>query len=119
MAGAVRPGTFIAAVGADSPDKQELESELTASSLVVGDLIDQIVHVGEAHHAIEAGLLSRDGIYGEIGEIIAGRKPGRTSAEETIVYDSTGTALQDVAAASAIYDAACRDGVGTTINLAG
>ena len=119
MARSVRPGTFIAAVGADSPDKQELESELTASSKVVGDLIDQIIHVGEAHHAIEAGLLSRDGIYGEIGEIIAGRKPGRTSAEETIVYDSTGTALQDVAAASAIYDAACRDGVGTTINLAG
>jgi alanine dehydrogenase len=118
-AGAVRSGTFIAAVGADSPDKQELDSALTGSSKVVSDLTDQITHVGEAHHAIEAGLLSREGIYGEIGEIITGRKPGRTSADEIIVYDSTGTALQDVAAATAVYEAARRAGVGTTINLAG
>jgi ornithine cyclodeaminase/alanine dehydrogenase len=118
MAGAVRPGTFIAAVGADSPDKQELEPALVGSSKVVGDLIDQIVRVGETHHAIEAGLLSREDIYAEVGEIIAGCKPGRTSTEEIIVYDSTGTALQDTAAASAVYDAACRAGVGTMIDLA-
>lgn len=118
MAGMVRPGTFIAAVGADSPDKQELDSALTATCKIVADLTDQITHVGEAHHAVEAGLLSREGIHGEIGEIITGRKPGRISAEEIILFDSTGTALQDVAAASAVYEAARRTGVGTTINLA-
>ncbi len=115
---AVRNGTFIAAVGADSPDKQELDAALTAACKIVADLTAQITHVGEAHHAIEAGLLTRDCIYGEIGEIIAGRKPGRVSEEETILYDSTGTALQDVAAASAVYEAARAAGVGTTINLA-
>jgi ornithine cyclodeaminase/alanine dehydrogenase len=114
----VRKGTFIAAVGADSPDKQELDAALTASCKVVADLTDQITHVGEAHHAIDAGLLTRDCIYGEIGEIIAGHKAGRVSAEETILYDSTGTALQDVAAASAVYEAARAAGLGTTINLA-
>lgn len=119
MAGAVRKGTFIAAVGADSPDKQELEAALTGSSKVVADLSDQIVHVGEAHHAIAAGLLSRERIHAEIGEIITRRKPGRTSDDEIIVFDSTGTALQDVAAASAIYDAACKARVGTMIHLAG
>ena len=118
MAGSVRPGTFIAAVGADSPDKQELDPALVGSAKIVGDLVEQIMHVGETHHAIDGGFVSRADIYGEIGEIIAGRKPGRTSAEEIIVYDSTGTALQDVAAASAVYDAACRAGVGTVINLA-
>lgn len=118
MAGAVRPGTFIAAVGADSPDKQELEAALTASSRVVADLAEQAAHVGEAHHAIEAGLLSRSGICAEIGEIIAGKKPGRTSPDETIIFDSTGTALQDVAAAAAVYEAARRAGIGATIQLA-
>ena len=117
-AAAVRPGTFIAAVGADSPDKQELEAALTAASRVVADLTDQVVHVGEAHHAIAAGLLARSGICAEIGEIIAGRKPGRGSADETILFDSTGTALQDVAAAAAVYEAARRAGVGATIQLA-
>ncbi len=118
MAGAVRPGAFIAAVGADSPDKQELDAALTGSSRVVADLIDQVVHVGEAHHAIVAGLLTRSGIRAEIGDIIAGRQPGRTSSDETIIYDSTGTALQDVAAANAVYEAARRAGVGATIHLA-
>jgi len=119
MAQHVRNGTFIAAVGADSPDKQELQSELTGSSKVVADLTDQVTHVGEAHHAIDAGLLSRERIHGEIGEIIAGRKPGRTADDEIIVFDSTGTALQDVAAASAVYEAARQAGVGMMINLAG
>jgi alanine dehydrogenase len=85
---------------------------------VVGDIADQIATVGETHHAIEMGLMSRAAIHAEIGEIIAGRKAGRTSPEEIIIYDSTGTAVQDVAVAIAVYNAAQRTGAGMRIDLA-
>lgn len=108
----VRPGTFIAAVGADSPDKQELYSDLTASSKVVADIRDQAIAVGETHHAIEEGLVSAEHVHAELGEILAGKRSARTSPEEVIIYDSTGTALQDVAAAAAVYERALAVGRG-------
>jgi alanine dehydrogenase len=109
----VRPGTFIAAVGADSPEKQELDADLTAASKVVADIRDQAIAVGETHRAIQAGLVSFDHVHAELGEIIVGKRPGRTNPEEVIVFDSTGTALQDVAAASAVYQRAIAIGCGT------
>jgi alanine dehydrogenase len=101
-------GMFIAAVGSDSPDKQELDASLVAAVKVVADLRAQVVSVGETHHAVESGLMDPGQIYAEIGEIIAGKVMGRTNSEEVILYDSTGTALQDVAAAAAVYDRAGR-----------
>jgi ornithine cyclodeaminase/alanine dehydrogenase len=118
MADAIRSGTFIAAVGCDSPDKQELDPNLLANSTVVADLIDQVVHVGDTHHAIKAGLMTRNQIHAELGEVLTQRKPARSSASQTIIFDSTGTALQDVAAAAMIYKAAQRQGLGTVIDLA-
>ncbi|HEY6243930.1 MAG TPA: ornithine cyclodeaminase family protein [Pyrinomonadaceae bacterium] len=115
----VSPGTFIAAVGADSPDKQELDPELLASSKVVVDILEQCAHVGELHHALEAGLLPREYVHAEVGEIIAGRKQGRTSDQEITIFDSTGTALQDVAAAAAIYERAIERGIGQDFKIAG
>lgn len=110
---AVRPGTFIAAVGADSPDKQELDSDLTAQSKVIADIRDQVIAVGETHHAIQAGLVSASHVHAELGEIITGKKCARTSRDEVIIFDSTGTALQDVAAAAAVYERAVAVGRGT------
>ena len=106
MADDIRPGTFIAAVGADSEDKQELESNLVAASKVVVDLLDQCEKIGELHHALRRGVLHSSDVHAEIGQIICGQKPGRTSDNETIVFDSTGTALQDVAAAAIVYQKA-------------
>ncbi len=116
-AGDVSPGTFIAAVGSDNPYKQELHPELVASSTLVADILDQCARVGELHHAVEAGLMDRGDAYGELGEIVAGRKPGRNSASEVIVFDSTGTALQDVAAAALAYERAMASGRGTPFDL--
>ncbi|MFL5452514.1 MAG: ornithine cyclodeaminase family protein, partial [Myxococcales bacterium] len=104
----LRPGIFVAAVGADSPDKQELDPALLASAKVVVDSLDQCAEIGELHHAIEAGSMRREDVHAEIGEIVAGRKRGRTDDEEITVFDSTGTALQDVAAAASVYAAATR-----------
>ena len=113
----VSPGTYISAVGADSPDKQELEPALLASSKLVVDILDQCEHVGELHHGIAAGLMTRESVHAELGEIIAGKKPGRTSEKEITIFDSTGTALQDVAAAAAVYEKAVSTGIGTAYDL--
>jgi ornithine cyclodeaminase/alanine dehydrogenase len=107
----VAPGTFIAAVGADSPDKQELDPELLRRNKVVVDLVDQCAHVGELHHALNQGMSLND-VHAELGEIILGKKLGRQSQDEIIVFDSTGTSLQDVASAAAVYEKAVESGVG-------
>jgi alanine dehydrogenase len=109
----VRPGTFLAAVGADSAQKQELDPAILARAKVVVDSIDQCAEIGELHHAIESGLMRREDVYAELAEILDGRKPGRTSDEEITVFDSTGTALEDVPAAAAVYEKAVALGRGT------
>jgi ornithine cyclodeaminase/alanine dehydrogenase len=113
----VAPGTFIAAVGADSEDKQELEPALLASSKVVVDILDQCATIGELHHALQESVMTRAEVHAELGEIIAGKKPGRVSADEIIIFDSTGTALQDVAAAATVYEKAITAGAGTMLNF--
>ncbi len=109
----VQPGTFIAAIGADSPGKQEIEPNLMVGNKVVVDLLDQCAAVGELHHALEAGLLTKEDVYAELMDILAGKLPGRASEEEIIVYDATGTALQDVAAAALAYERAIQIGMGS------
>ena len=111
------PGTFIAAVGADSEDKEELEPALLASGKVVVDILDQCATIGELHHALQEGVMTRSGVYAELGEIIAGKKPGRVTPDEVIIFDSTGTALQDVAAAATDYEKALVAGAGTTVDF--
>jgi alanine dehydrogenase len=102
----IGPGTFVAAIGADSPDKQEIEPELLAHASVVCDLLEQCAQVGDLHHAIAAGLMTRENIRGELGAVIVEKAPKRTRDDETIIYDSTGTALQDVAVCAAVYERA-------------
>lgn len=99
----VRPGSFVAAVGADSEGKQEIEPELLAGARVVTDLTAQAATIGDLHHAIAAGLMRKEDVHAELGEVVAGLKPGRMRHDEIFVFDSTGTGLQDVAAAIAAY----------------
>jgi len=113
----VAPGTFVAAVGADSEEKSEIAPALLAASKVVTDVTEQCAAIGDLHHAIAAGAMTRQGVYAELGEIVAGRKPGREREDEVIVFDSTGMALQDVAAASIVYDRAMERGVGVRLQL--
>lgn len=114
----VKAGSFIAAVGADAHDKQELYPDLLRSSKLVVDIVDQCITIGELHHAVHDGVMTRADVHAEIGEIIAGHKQGRTSPDEIIIFDSTGTALQDVAAAAAVFEKATSAGIGTHITLA-
>lgn len=100
----IQKGTFIAAIGADSPGKQELAPTLFAEAKIVGDIKSQIIKVGESQHAIQQGILSEAAIHGELGALIQGDIEGRTSEDEITIYDSTGTALQDIACAAYIYE---------------
>ena len=113
-----QPGTFIAAVGADSEAKQELEPALLAENKTVVDIVDQCASIGELHHAIGSDLMTKHQVHAELGEVVAGIKPGRTSEDEIIIFDSTGMALQDVIAASTVYKKAVDKGIGRIVHLA-
>jgi alanine dehydrogenase len=100
----VPAGMFIAAVGADDVHKQEIDPALIASAKVVADSLDQSCTIGDTHHAIAAGLMSKADVYADLAEIVAGKKPGRTSDAEITIFDSTGIALEDAVAVVAVYE---------------
>jgi ornithine cyclodeaminase/alanine dehydrogenase-like protein (mu-crystallin family) len=106
----VRPGSFVAAVGADSPEKNELHPALMARARVVVDVLAQCLEMGDLRHAVRAGAMRPQDVHAGLGAILVGTAPGRTSDDEVFVFDSTGTALQDVASAAALYERACRRG---------
>jgi ornithine cyclodeaminase/alanine dehydrogenase-like protein (mu-crystallin family) len=105
-AGDVRPGQFIAAVGADSEGKQELDPDILPKARVVADIAGQSAELGEMQHAIATNRMTAEDLHAELGQILAGQRPGRTSEEEIFIFDSTGSALQDVAAAALVYELA-------------
>jgi alanine dehydrogenase len=113
----VRRGTFIAAVGADNSDKHEIDPRLYAASLAVVDSLEQAAEIGDLHHALEAGAVTRAHVHASLGEILAGTRPGRTDERAITLFDSTGMGLQDVAAAVAIYRRALEAGAGTRLSL--
>lgn len=115
----VAPGAFIAAVGADNPDKQEIDPRLMAASVVVADILEQCAAIGDLHHALDAGVMQKDDVRAELADIVSGQKVGRESPDDIIIFDSTGTALQDVAVATMVYDRALACGVGLPVDLAG
>ncbi|HME91727.1 MAG TPA: ornithine cyclodeaminase family protein, partial [Myxococcaceae bacterium] len=90
-----------------------------ASNKVVTDVLEQCAEIGELHHALARGLICKEDVHAQLGEIVAGSKAGRSSPAETIIFDSTGTALQDAAAAALVYERALRQGRGTWLNFAG
>jgi alanine dehydrogenase len=115
--GDVSPGALVVALGADGPGKQELHPLILEGAVVVVDMLEQAAESGELARAIEAGVLTRGDVRAELGEIVAGRKPGRGDAGETFVFDSTGTGLQDAATAALVVEAARRDGIGRELEL--
>jgi alanine dehydrogenase len=108
----VKPGVFIAAVGADHEDKQEIAPELLSRAKLVTDVTEQASRIGDLHHAIVARTMTAADVHAELGEVVAGRKAGRERDDEMIVFDSTGTGLQDVAAAIAVHQGAIVNGGG-------
>ncbi|KYH39048.1 MAG: alanine dehydrogenase [Candidatus Hecatellales archaeon B24] len=115
----VKPGIHINAMGADAPGKQELDPSILRKAKIVVDDLEHSSHSGEINVPLSQGLISKENVYGEIGEIALGRKPGRTSSREITVFASTGVAIQDIAVAEAVYRKAVKQGFGLKIDLTG
>ncbi len=113
----VRPGTFIAAVGADNEHKQEIDPRLFVKNKVVVDSLAQCLKIGDLHHAVTEGFASAESVHAELADVIAGRSVGRTSEEEVTLFDSTGIAIEDAAAAALVYEKAIRAGIGSRFSF--
>jgi alanine dehydrogenase len=114
----VKPGTFVAAVGTDSPDKNEIAPSLMAASTVVVDVLEQCLTMGDLRHAIAAGAMTEKDVHADLGDVVIGKALGRERDDQIVVFDSTGTALEDVASAALIYERALKKGVGIDFMLA-
>lgn len=111
----LQPGQHVTAMGSDAEHKNEIEpAVITGAGLYVADSLRQTRLLGELHHAIAAGLVTEGAVFPELGEIVAGRKPGRSAPEQITVADLTGTGIQDTAIATLAAARAAAAGAGTT-----
>ncbi|WP_254531994.1 ornithine cyclodeaminase family protein [Natrinema gelatinilyticum] len=109
---AVGDHTHVNAIGADAEGKHELADEVLEAATIVIDDHEQCTHSGEINVPYRAGTLTDADIYGEIGELVVGSKAGRTDDTGITVFDSTGLAIQDVAAARVVYETAREEDAG-------
>ncbi len=116
MTAHVAPGTHIAAMGTDTRGKQELETALMAQATVFTDEVAQSISIGEAQHAVSAGLIATDDVT-PVGAVINGTHPGRVSDDQVTIFDGTGVGLQDLAVADAIVQAAVAQGMAIIVPL--
>ena len=112
----LEPGQHITAMGSDSEHKNEVDPAVFARASYVADRLGQTRRLGELAHAIRAGLATADQTFAELGEVIAGKRPGRTSAGEITLADLTGTGVQDTAIANLAAARARTAGAGQTID---
>ena len=112
----IKPGTHIACMGTDTRGKQEVDAALVAAATVFTDEIAQSVSIGEAQHAVAAGLIGADQIT-PLGEVINGTHPGRRSVDEITLFDGTGVGLQDLAVAASAAHLAETMGKATRVQL--
>ncbi|WP_135305100.1 ornithine cyclodeaminase family protein [Haloarcula amylovorans] len=111
--------THVNAMGADAEGKQELADEILLEAKLVIDDHAQTTHSGEINVPYSEGTLTDEGIYGDLGEIVVGGKDGRIEDDSITVFDSTGLAIQDVAAARVAYRAAREAEEGAEFDLLG
>jgi alanine dehydrogenase len=113
----VEEGTHFNCIGADAPGKHELDPFILKRSKIVIDDWEQASHSGEINVSLSKGLITRVNIWAEIGEVVAGLKPGRTSPDEITVFASTGLAIQDAVTAQIAYKKALEKSIGKTIEM--
>ncbi len=113
MADWLKPGQLVIAMGSDNTHKNELEpAALGKADLFVCDRQSQCEKLGELHHAIQSGVFGKEVVHPEIGQIISGDRSGRTSSDQLIVCDLTGTGVQDTAIATVAFARCSAAGAG-------
>ena len=114
----LKPGVHINAVGSHRPDMREIDGATLARAKVVVDSREAIMaECGDILLALKEGSISKENIHGEIGEVLAGTKPGREHTDEVTLYKSVGIAIQDVATANLVYHKALKQEVGTNVEI--
>jgi alanine dehydrogenase len=113
----VSPGTHINAIGADALGKQEIHASVMRQARIVVDDWAQASHSGEINVPIRSRQIRKKDIYGELGDIVAGKLKGREGGEEITLFDSTGLAIQDIACASVVFKALKGNPKSKTIRL--
>lgn len=114
----LKPGAHVNAVGSHSPGARELDSDTVAAARVVVDSRDaNLAECGDLIVPMNEGRITREHFCDEIGEVIAGQKPGRRSPDEITIYKSVGIAIEDVATANLVLRRAREAGVGTQVEL--
>jgi alanine dehydrogenase len=113
----VSEGVHINAIGADSPGKEELEPEILKRAKIVVDDMEQAWHSEEINVPAARGIISKADIYAELGDIIVGKKARRENDSEITIFDSTGLAIQDLAAATLVYKKAKEKDLGFEVEL--
>ena len=113
----VKPGTHFNCIGADAPGKQEMDPKILKRGRLVIDDWEQASHSGEINVPLSKGELSKDDVNAEIGEIVAGLKPGRENDEQVTIFCSTGLAVQDCLTAKIAYDTALQQKVGRSMQI--
>lgn len=115
----LEPGTHVTAMGQHTPDKRELDVATIERSTYVPDLRERaMADAGSFLAAIESGVVDEAHAHAELGSVVAGVAPGRTSDDELTVFDSGGTGIETVGAASMLYEKARREGLGTELSIA-
>src|SRR5262249_27519425 len=112
----IAPGTFVAAVGVDHPHKREIHPQLMGKARVVVDDLAQCAVAGDLRHAIEAGAMTPDDVHADLADVVAGRH-APLARDAIAIFDSTGVALEDAAAADLAYERARALGLGQTLRL--
>ncbi|TAX69416.1 ectoine utilization protein EutC (plasmid) [Rhizobium leguminosarum] len=114
-AGWLELGQHLTAMGSDAEHKNEIDpAAIAGADLYVADSLKQTRRLGELHHAIDAGLVADDAVFAELGQIVAGRTPGRTRNDQITIADLTGTGIQDTAIATLAFARAGAANAGTT-----
>ncbi|MCR9122585.1 MAG: ornithine cyclodeaminase family protein [Phyllobacteriaceae bacterium] len=112
----VSPGCHLACMGTDTKGKKEIEPQLLKRASVYTDEVAQSVSIGEAQHAVAEGLISESDV-GQIGAVINGTDPGRTSDDQITLFDGTGVGLQDLAVAATVVDLAVEKGIAIKVDF--
>jgi len=113
----IKKGTHLTCIGADMEGKQEIDEHIFSVARVFVDDLEQASHVGETEIPLKKGIIRKEDIAAEIGEVILGTKPGRLSDDEITIFDSTGIAHQDLLTAAHALKVAREKGLGTIVEL--
>ncbi len=113
----IEKGMHFTCIGADAPGKEELDPAILKRAKIIVDDWEQASHSGEINVPLSEGIITRENVFGEITEVVAGVKPGRTSPDEITLFTSTGLAVQDAVTANLAYKKAVAKGIGKSVNI--